>query len=64
MTEPTTVSQQRTPVVPGLWAIVGFLLCVELASGVLQGYYTPIFTDIADHLASATPTSTGSRPHS
>ncbi|WP_067441058.1 MFS transporter [Nocardioides jensenii] len=50
MTEPTTVSQQRTPVVPGLWAIVGFLLCVELASGVLQGYYTPIFTDIADHL--------------
>lgn len=34
----------------GLVAIVGFLVCVELASGVLQGYYTPIFTDIADHL--------------
>jgi MFS family permease len=31
-------------------AIVGFLVCVELASGVLQGYYTPIFTDIARHL--------------
>ena len=34
----------------GLVAIVGFLVCVELASGVLQGYYTPIFSDIADHL--------------
>lgn len=35
---------------PGLWAVVGFLVCVEIASGVLQGYYTPIFSDIADHL--------------
>jgi MFS family permease len=34
----------------GLAAVVGFLVCVELASGILQGYYTPIFTDIADHL--------------
>ena len=34
----------------GLVAVVGFLVCVELASGILQGYYTPIFTDIADHL--------------
>lgn len=34
----------------GLAAIVGFLVCVEIASGVLQGYYTPIFSDIADHL--------------
>ena len=33
-----------------LVAIVGFLVCVEVASGVLQGYYTPIFSDIADHL--------------
>jgi MFS family permease len=37
--------------VHGLFAIVGFLVCVELASGVLQGYYTPIYSDIADHLA-------------
>ncbi|MGI8415529.1 MAG: MFS transporter [Nakamurella sp.] len=36
--------------VKGIAAIVGFLVCVELASGVLQGYYTPIFTDIARHL--------------
>ena len=34
----------------GLAAIVGFLVCVELASGILQGYYTPIFSDIADSL--------------
>lgn len=38
------------PRVRGLAAVVGFLVCVELASGVLQGYYTPIFSDIADHL--------------
>ena len=36
--------------VHGLAAVVGFLVCVELASGILQGYYTPIFSDIADHL--------------
>ena len=36
--------------VHGLAAIVGFLVAVEFASGVLQGYYTPIYTDIADHL--------------
>ncbi len=35
----------------GLLAVVGFLVCVELASGVLQGYYTPIYSDIADHLS-------------
>ena len=35
----------------GIATIVGFLVCVELASGVLQGYYTPIFTDIARHLS-------------
>ena len=39
-----------TPV-RGLAAVVGFLVCVELASGILQGYYTPIFSDIADHLS-------------
>jgi MFS family permease len=33
-----------------LATIVGFLVCVELASGILQGYYTPIYQDIAGHL--------------
>jgi MFS family permease len=44
---------QRGAVTPtrGLAAIVGFLVCVEIASGVLQGYYTPIYSDIADHLS-------------
>jgi len=46
------VESPPTPRVPaGLWGIVGFLVCVELASGILQGYYTPIFSDIADHLS-------------
>lgn len=30
--------------------LVGFLVCVELASGVLQGYYTPILSDLSHHL--------------
>jgi MFS family permease len=38
------------PVARSLTAVVGFLVCVELASGVLQGYYTPVYKDIAHHL--------------
>ena len=34
----------------GLWTVVGLLAGVEIASGVLQGYYTPVFSDIADSL--------------
>lgn len=30
--------------------VVGALVVVEITSGVLQGYYTPLFTDIARHL--------------
>jgi MFS family permease len=37
--------------VQGLAAVVGFLVVVEIASGVLQGYYTPIYPQIADHLS-------------
>ena len=37
-------------VAPHLVRIVGFLVAVEIASGILQGYYTPIFSDIALHL--------------
>jgi MFS family permease len=46
----TVLNDPRTR---SLAAIVGFLVCVELASGILQGYYTPIFSDIADHLGIA-----------
>ena len=38
-------------VVKGLAAIVGFLVMVEFASGILQGYYTPIYPQIAEHLS-------------
>src|SRR6187200_262484 len=31
-------------------AIIGFLAFVEFTSGILQGYYTPLLTDIARHL--------------
>lgn len=47
------MSVATDPRTRGLFAIVGFLVCVEIASGVLQGYYTPIFSDIADHLGIA-----------
>src|SRR5919206_4132039 len=30
--------------------LVGFLVFVEFTSGVLQGYYIPLLTDIARHL--------------
>lgn len=33
-----------------LVGVVGFLAFVEFTSGVLQGYYTPMFTEIARHL--------------
>jgi len=33
-----------------VWSVVGLLVLLEVASGVLQGYYTPIYTDIARHL--------------
>ncbi len=36
-----------------IWRLVGFLAAVEIASGVLQGYYTPIYSDIAGHLGIA-----------
>ena len=49
MTDSRTTTERRD-VAPHLLRIVGFLVCVEIASGILQGYYTPIFTDIADHL--------------
>jgi MFS family permease len=47
----TTDTAHGRSVVPGLATIVGFLVCVEIASGILQGYYTPIFSDIAEHLS-------------
>jgi MFS family permease len=48
-----TTEHQRTGIekaARGIWVIVGFLVAVEFASGILQGYYTPIFSDLADHL--------------
>jgi MFS family permease len=41
---------RQAPTVPGLWGIVGFLICVEIASGILQGYYVPLISDLVKHL--------------
>ena len=49
----TSTAAPRLRPARSLVAIVGFLVCVELASGVLQGYYTPVYSDIADHLSIA-----------
>ena len=49
----TTAKPAAQTAVKGLAAIVGFLVLVEFASGILQGYYTPIYPQIADHLSIA-----------
>lgn len=45
MTAPAAATGLRA-----LVGIVGFLAFVEFTSGILQGYYTPMLTDIARHL--------------
>ncbi|MGM7669064.1 MFS transporter [Microbacterium sp. A93] len=40
----------RTASLGAVASIVGFLAFVEFTSGVLQGYYTPMLSDIARHL--------------
>lgn len=50
---PRSVRTSVCPVRVPLFRLVGFLVCVEIASGILQGYYTPIFSDIAAHLSIA-----------
>lgn len=35
----------------GMTSLVGWLVVVEFVSGIIQGYYTPLYTDIARHLA-------------
>lgn len=42
--------KQGTLAGAGLVSVVGFLAFVELTSGILQGWYVPMFTDIARHL--------------
>ena len=50
--QPVAGSKNTKPHVKlgSLAGIVGFLAFVEFTSGVLQGYYTPMLTDIARHL--------------
>lgn len=41
----------NAPVGRSIARIVGFLVCVEVASGFLQGFYTPLWSDIANNLS-------------
>lgn len=52
-TSPASGGSTAQTAAKGLAAIVGFLVLVEFASGILQGYYTPIYPQIADHLSIA-----------
>lgn len=47
----TTTRPPAQTAARSLAAIVGFLVLVEVASGILQGYYTPIYPQIAEHLS-------------
>jgi MFS family permease len=47
----TTARPADQSAVKGLATIVGFLVLVEFASGILQGYYTPIYPQVAEHLS-------------
>ena len=52
MSNPLSTTSSKAPeAVTGLAAVVGFLVLVEVASGILQGYYTPIYPQIAEHLS-------------
>jgi MFS family permease len=51
MTRRATLGTRATRATLGTLAgVVGFLAVVEFTSGVLQGYYTPMLTNIARHL--------------
>ncbi len=50
MSTPSAANAKRRVKLGPLAGIVGFLAFVEFTSGILQGYYTPMLTDIARHL--------------
>ncbi|GAA4152892.1 MFS transporter [Leifsonia shinshuensis] len=51
MTSENTVAQRRAATAIGATAaLIGWLALVELTSGILQGYYVPLISDIVKHL--------------
>ncbi|MDN4598534.1 MFS transporter [Leifsonia virtsii] len=51
MTSERTSAQRRATVAMGAMAgLIGWLALVELTSGILQGYYVPLISDIVKHL--------------
>ncbi len=52
MTVENMVGQRRATTAIGVTAaLIGWLAVVELTSGILQGYYVPLISDIVKHLA-------------
>ena len=50
MSEGSTLDAPRSTLGASVVAVIGFLAFVEFTSGIIQGYYTPLFTDIARFL--------------
>lgn len=50
MTEPTAASRLRGASGAITLSLVGYLFFVEFVSGVLQGYYVPLISDLVDYL--------------
>src|SRR5579875_4191399 len=51
MTSNEAVAQRRaTTAIGATAALIGWLALVELTSGILQGYYVPLISDIVKHL--------------
>ncbi|MCI1935514.1 MAG: MFS transporter [Bifidobacteriaceae bacterium] len=44
------MTSSKTSTKNTVFAVIGVLVFLEFASGILQGYYSPIYTDIARHL--------------
>lgn len=50
MTRPSTVARVRGSALGVTAGLIGWFIVVELVSGILQGYYVPLFSDIVVHL--------------
>ena len=48
--EKTVVQRRATTAIGATAALIGWLALVELTSGILQGYYVPLISDIVKHL--------------
>jgi MFS family permease len=50
MTPTRTISRRRAGIIGVSASLIGWLFLVELTSGILQGYYVPLISNIVEHL--------------